>query len=325
MIIERPDLKEYAGQELTVIAWVWARTIQCPNPACSAKTPIAKTFALSGKKGNEAHAEPIIEPQKRQVRFRVARGKDASREGNVNRRGADCLLCGTPIALDHIRDEATAGRMGQQMMAIIVEGRRNRVYVSPTPDQIAAANAAGQIEAWLPSTSLPSQALGFRVQRYGMTSHAALFSRRQIVALSTFADLVREIVGNRESTIAIDGEYSTAIATYLTFALSKAANYWSSLCSWYVKLEKMVSTFGLPTLSMVWDFAEANPFSDSSGNWTLGIDQAASGLQGLFPDVLVGQVSQVSQLDATQHPMAGFRRPVVSTEQGSPDHPCWPA
>lgn len=215
--------------------------------------------------------------------------------------------------------------MGQQMMAIIVEGRRNRVYVSPTPDQIAAANAAGQIEAWLPSTSLPSQALGFRVQRYGMTSHAALFSRRQIVALSTFADLVREIVGNRESTIAIDGEYSTAIATYLTFALSKAANYWSSLCSWYVKLEKMVSTFGLPTLSMVWDFAEANPFSDSSGNWTLGIDQAASGLQGLFPDVLVGQVSQVSQLDATQHPMAGFRRPVVSTEQGSPDHPCWPA
>ena len=144
-----------------------------------------------------------------------------------------------------------------------------------------------------------------------MTSHAALFSRRQIVALSTFADLIREIAGNRESTIPVDLEYSAAIATYLTFALSKAANYWSSLCSWYVKLEKMVSTFGLPTLSMVWDFAEANPFSDSSGNWMLGIDQAVSGLQGLFPDVLVGQVSQ---LDATQHPVAGFSKPVLSTD-----------
>ncbi|MGO8749157.1 MAG: DUF1156 domain-containing protein [Thermoguttaceae bacterium] len=311
MIKERPDLEAYVGQELTVIAWVWARTIQCPNPACSAKTPISKTFALSGKTGNEAHAEPIIELEKRQVRFCVVRGKDASREGNVNRRGATCLLCGSPISLDHIRDEATAGRMGQQMMAIVVEGHRNRVYVSPTSNQIAAANAASPMEAWMPSTSLPTQALGFRVQRYGMTSHAALFSRRQIVALSTFADLVREIGGNQESTIAVNGEYSAAIATYLTFALSKAANYWSSLCSWYVKLEKMVSTFGLPTLSMVWDFAEANPFSDSSGNWTLGIDQAASGLDALFPDVLVGQVSQ---LDATQHPMAGISRPVVSTD-----------
>ena len=147
MTEDRPDLREYVGQELTVIAWLWARTIECPNPACSAKTPIAKTFALSGKKGNEAYAVPIIESQKHQVHFRVARGEDVPREGNVSRRGANCLLCGTPIALDHIRDEATAGRMGQQLMAIVVEGRRNRVYVSPTPDQIVAANAADQIEA----------------------------------------------------------------------------------------------------------------------------------------------------------------------------------
>ncbi len=307
----RPDLKEYAGQELTVIAWVWARTIQCPNPACSVTTPIAKTFELSGKKGNEAHVEPIIDSEKHRVTFRVARGKNAPRQGNVSRRGADCLLCGASIPLDHIRDEASAGRMGQQMMALIAEGRRNRVYVSPSPDQIEAADATSRIEGWTPSTSLPSQALGFRVQRYGMTSHAALFSRRQIVALSTFADLVREIAENRQRTVPGDAEYAAAIATYLAFALSKAANYWSSLCSWYVKLEKMVSTFGLPTLSMVWDFAEANPFSDSSGNWTLGIEQAASGLDSLFATVALGQVSQ---LDATQHPMSGMSRPVISTD-----------
>ena len=199
MTKDRPDLREYVGKKLTVIAWLWARTIECPNPACSAKTPISKTFALSGKKGNEAYAVPIIESQKHQVHFRVARGEDASREGNVNRRGANCLLCGTPISLDHIRDEATAGRMGQQLMAIVVEGRRNRVYVSPTPDQIAAANAA-EPDGGMDAFDEPAHhALGFRVQRYGMTSHAALFSRRQIVALSTFADLVREIA--RESRV----------------------------------------------------------------------------------------------------------------------------
>ena len=310
MAKDRPDLEPYVGQKLTVIAWIWARTVQCPNPACSATTPIAKTFALSGKKGNEARAEPIIEPKKRQVCFRVARGKDSPREGNVSRRGAECLLCGNPIALDHIRDEAAAGRMGQQMMAIIAEGRRNRVYVSPTPDQIAAANAASRIEAWMPSTSLPSQALGFRVQRYGMLTHAGLFSRRQLLAVSTFADLVRT-VASEERVVVATKENASAVATYLAFALSKAANYWSSLCSWYVNLEKMVSTFGLPTLSMVWDFAEANPFSDSSGNWTLGVEQAASVIENLFPTAIPGSVSQ---LDATQHPMAFNGKPLISTD-----------
>ena len=144
-----------------------------------------------------------------------------------------------------------------------------------------------------------------------MTSHAALFSRRQVVALSTFAELVRSIAQEHKVLDAASSEYSAAVATYLAFALSKAANYWSSLCSWYVKLEKMVSTFGLPTLSMVWDFTEANPFSDSSGNWTLGVEQAASGIENLFPNVIAGSVLQ---LDATQHPMSFEGRPLISTD-----------
>src|SRR5438045_8467657 len=112
MAAERPDLKEYVGQQLTAIAWIWARTIRCPNPACAADTPIAKTFELSGKKGNEAHIEPIVDSEKKEVRFKVRRGKDAPRKGNVDRRGAECLLCKSHISLNHIRDEASAGRMG---------------------------------------------------------------------------------------------------------------------------------------------------------------------------------------------------------------------
>jgi putative DNA methylase len=309
MVQDRADLKEYVGQELTVIAWIWARTIPCPNPACATTTPIAKTFELSGKRGNEAHIEPIVPMRTGEVHFRVARGKQAPRSGNVTRRGAECLICGSPIALDHIREQAVAGRMGQTMMAIVAEGHRNRVYLAPTADQVSAAAGSERLEAWSPLTSLPDSALGFRVQRYGMTSHAGLFSRRQLVALSTFADLVRHLSQDVRSFGT--KEYATAVSTYLAFALSKAANYWSSLCSWYVNLEKMVSTFGLPTLSMVWDFAEANPFSDSSGNWMLGVDQAAAGLDNLFPSVIPGVVAQ---LDATQHPMTEGGRPLVSTD-----------
>jgi putative DNA methylase len=311
MAKERSDLKEYVGEELTVIAWLWARTIACPNPACAAATPIAKTFELSGKPGNEAHTELIIHATTREVTFRVARGKVASRPGNVNRRGAECLLCQTPIPLEHIRGEAVTGRMGQQLMATVAEGHRKRVYLSPPPEHTAVARTAASLEAWKPTTALPDQALGFRVQRYGMISHAQLFSQRQLVALSTFSDLVRDVAERVREDDTRSHEYGQAIATYLAFSLGKAANYWSSLCSWYVKLEKMVSTFGLPTLSMVWDFAEANPFSDSSGNWMLGVDQAASAVGNLFPQVLPGSVAQ---LDATQHPMSDMDTPVISTD-----------
>ncbi len=311
MAADRPDLKPYVGEELTVIAWIWARTIQCPNPACSAKTPIAKTFEISGKPGNEAHVVPLINRGTRDVRFHVQGGAIAPRVGNVNRRGAECLICGTSISLDHIRDQAARKRMGQQMMAIIAEGHRNRVYLSPTVDQITAADAASEIVAWTPSTNLPSQALGFRVQNYGMTSHAALFSRRQIVALSKFADLTRGLAQQDCGHDLGSPDYAVALATYLAFAVSKAANYWSTLCSWYVGKEIMVSTFGLPTLSMVWDFTEANPFSDSSGNWTLGVEQAASGIENLFPTVIPGTVSQ---LDAARHPMSFEGKPLISTD-----------
>lgn len=311
MAQDRPDLLPYVGQKLTVIAWLWARTVVCPNPACSAKTPIAKTFELSGKKGNEAHVEPVVSHESRQVEFRVRRGREAPRPGNVNRRGADCLICGTSIPLEHIRGEAVAARMGQSLMAIVAEGRRNRVYLSPTKEQKTAASVADTMEHWSPSTALPEQALGFRVQRYGMLSHAGLFAKRQLVALSTFADLVRELVSEERPSELADRDKTSAVATYLAFSVSKAANYWSSLCSWYVNLEKMVSTFGLPTLSMVWDFAEANPFSDSSGNWSLGVEQAASGIENLFPTVHPGSVTQV---DATQHPMSFDGQPLISTD-----------
>lgn len=301
--------KELGGGETTVIAWLWARTVVCPNPSCGHVTPIAKTFMLSSKPGNEANAEPVIDRKRGTVRFVVSRGSKTLK-GNVTRTGATCLLCDSVIALDHIRAEALAGRLGQQLLALVAEGERKRVYLDGTDEHVKAALEHSQsVETWRPNTDLPEHALGFRVQKYGMTTHASLFAQRQLVALSTFSGLVKEVAREVSARSGGDEAYSQAVATYLAFAVDKAANYWSALCAWYVSKEIMVSTFGLPTLSMTWDFAEANPFSDSTGNWMLGVEQAASALESL-PRHAAHAV--VSQLDATASDPGNNNRIVVT-------------
>jgi putative DNA methylase len=183
--------KEYGGGEATVIAWLWARTVKCPNPACGAQMPLVRSFELSKKKGREAWVEPVIEhgtPPR--VRFTVKRGVGKPQEGTVGRRGARCLCCGTPVMLDHVRIEGRAGRMGAQMMAIVAEGKHGRIYLPPSEEQEQIAASAQP--AWAPDTDLPEQALGFRVQNYGLTKHRELFTQRQLTALTTFSDLVGE-------------------------------------------------------------------------------------------------------------------------------------
>jgi len=304
--------KQYGGGEATAIAWLWARTVTCVNPACNARTPISKTYKLSAKAGNEAYVEPQVDTVGKSVRFVVRYGRGGESSGNVDRRGANCLLCNSPIPLSHIRIEAIEGKLGQTLLAVVAEGDRRRAYVNGDDEHLAAAiEKSLKIPAWSPSTDLPDQALGFRVQRYGMTTHASLFTQRQMVALSTFGDLIRDVADRASVAASGDKEYGAAVATYLAFALDKAANYWSSLCSWYVSKEIMVSTFGLPTLSMVWDFAEANPFSDSSGNWSLGVEQAVSVLDSFTSHQSAGHVEQC---DATQAAIPTERRPLILTD-----------
>jgi putative DNA methylase len=166
--------KEYGGGEATVIAWLWARTVACPNPACGAQMPLVRSFALSTKKGKEAWVEPQVDRAAKTVRFEVRTGSGKVPDGTVNRGGAGCLVCGTSVPFDHVRAEGRAGRMGQQLMAIVAEGQRARVYLDPTDKQEAKAKEA--VPEWAPDTELPEKALSFRVQLYGMTHHRDLFT-----------------------------------------------------------------------------------------------------------------------------------------------------
>ena len=326
MVRERPDLKPYLGRKLTVIAWLWARTVKSPNPAFSyVDVPLASTFILSTNKDKEAYVEPVIENGI--YRFTVKAGIPPDGAKNGTKSGGSgssflCLLSGVPMPFDYLRSEAKAGRMGARMMAIVAEGDRGRVYLAPTTGQETVALSAVPKDP--PETNLPDRALGFRVQEYGMTKWRDLFTQRQLVSLTTFSDLVaeaQELVRQDAVAAGLADEgmalrhgglssmaYAEAVGVYLAFAVDKGANYWSTICAWHQTRSILVSTFARQAIPMVWDFAEANPLSDSSGNLKLGVEQSARMLQNLG----VGVSGTAIQADATSQ--TSSRGKIVSAD-----------
>ena len=184
-----PKVKLPEGGEATVIAWLWARTVPCPNPACGVAMPLMKTFQLSRKRGNEHWTKPVV--RNGTVSFAVQNHSGGvPSEGTVNRSGAKCVACGNAAPLTYVREQSRAGNMGEQMTAIVAEGDRRRVFLSPTDEHVRIALAAEP--AWWPSGKMPDRALGFGVQTYGFTDWAHLFTKRQLGALTTFSDLLSE-------------------------------------------------------------------------------------------------------------------------------------
>ena len=274
-------------ENLTVIAWIWARTVKSPNPAFgNVDVPLASTFMLSTKAGKEAYVEPVIEDGG--YRFVVKIGKpqdlDAAKKGTKLSRGANfrCIMSGTPIAPDHIYREANSGRMAAGLMAIVAEGSRSRVYLAPTSEMEAVALSAQP--TWAPELEMPDNPRWFSPPLYGLKTYGDLFTPRQLVALTTFSDLVQEAreEARRDALAANlpdDGRplrdrgggavaYSEALCVYLAFAIDKAAEGSTTICTWSSLPSKLhvVSTFGRQALPMTWDYAETNFFAESSGN-----------------------------------------------------------
>jgi putative DNA methylase len=286
MAKERPDLKPYVGQELTVIAWLWARTMKSPNPAfAQVDVPLASTFMLSTKAGKEAYVEPVIENGGYRFTVKVGKPKDAERakSGTKLSRGSnfECLMSKTPMAGDYIKAEGKAGRMGARLMAIIAEGTRGRVYLAPTAEHEEAARKAKP--EWKPEGPLPADPRNFWTVQYGLETYGDLFTPRQLVALTTLSDLVQE-ARERVRRDALqsglpddpkplrDGgtgvtAYAEAVGVYLGFLVGQVANHSASVCGWNSANTQMRSVFARQAIPMVWDFAESNPFCESSGSY----------------------------------------------------------
>ena len=312
--------QEQGGGEATVIAWIWARTVTCPNPACGGEVPLAKSFDLSKKKGKEAHIKMRLHDGK--VDFEVVAGKGGA-EGTVDRKGAVCPHCGQPVAFDYIRAEGRDGHMGSHLMAIVGEQKKGRVYLSPNAEHAAAADVPEPEDC--PQANLPEKALGFRVQVYGMDMHKKLFTNRQLTALTTFSDLVAEAqekvradaiaAGMPDDGIGLakDGTgataYGQAVGVYLAFLVDQMTNQMSSICGWNNTNTQMRVVFSRQAIPMTWDFAEANPFSSSSGSFHNLFDLMIKAFENLAP---WGKLGDARQFDAQSD--NGLRNLVISTD-----------
>ena len=314
MAQERPDLKPYVGRKLTIIAWLWARTVKSPNPAfAKVDVPLASSFVLSTKSGKQAYVEPVIEGGGYRFTVKVGPPPDSAKPGTTagKRSAFLCLMSGVPVPYGHIRAEGQGGHMGTRLMAIVAEGDNGRIYLAPTPEHEAVAHKARP--SWKPDLVLPNNPRDFKTPNYGINTFSDLFTDRQLVALTTFSDLVgeaRELVRQNatdagigdDSTPLRDGGdgamgYAEAVGVYLAFALSRSADRGSTICSWdsSPKMEALRNTFGRQAIPMIWDFAEGNPFSESSGNWLKNIDWGAKATIN-FPCTGRGESHQI---DAT--------------------------
>lgn len=277
------------GMRATVIAWIWARTVTCPNPACGIEMPLAGSWWLSKKKGKEAWISPIIvpdpgDPSGKRVEFEIGHGRagapSADHDGTVGRNGATCTACGSAVALTHIRNEGQAGRMRARMTAIVAIGDRQRVYLNPVREHELAAVVRGPEDA--PDGLLSTHPQYMGAPRYGMTRARDLFTDRQLLAMMTFSDLIieaRERVlsdalaagaprGDRIESGGTDAEaYADAVSTYLAFALSKLSDYSNSLAVWYPKEDRPKNLFARQSIPMIWDFPEVNPLTEIGGAW----------------------------------------------------------
>jgi putative DNA methylase len=325
MTLERSYLKPNVGEKMTVIAWLWARTVKSPNPAFShVEVPLMTTFVLSLKSGKEAYVEPIIEGEN--YRFKVKEGipPRTAKNGTKLARGANfqCLLSGVPISSEYIKAEGMAGRIGVRMIAIVAEGERGRIYISPTVEHESVVNEAKP--DWKPEVTISGTTQYIGVLLYGMSRFDQLFTPRQTVALTTFSNLVHEVVskvfedavssGLTEENVDLESggsgalAYAQAIGVYLALAVSRISSYWSNLTSHDTSREKITSVFARQVIPMVWDFMEGNPFSTTSGNFLNSIEAGAKSLIQM-PNGISGMAVQA---DAAKQGLSQFK--VVSTD-----------
>ena len=319
-----PKVSLEDGTKASAIAWIWARTVTCPNPACGIEMPLVRSWWLGKKKGKEAFVVPSIVDG--HVEFTIGHdpklAHSTASKGTVGRSGATCLACEAAVGLAYVRGEGRVGRIGSTLLATVAQGQRSRTYVAPDDAQRQSAAVPSPMN--VPSGSLPDQALSFRVQAYGMTRYVDLFTRRQLTALTAFSDLVgeaRELVfqhalaagfqageglerGGKEAAA-----YADAVATYLGLAVSKSTDYQNALCSWRSDTgnEGVGHLFSRQAVPMIWDYAEGALLGDSAGAIGRQFASVASALDRISPT----SQGEAVQADASSLDFAGS---IISTD-----------
>lgn len=314
-----PKAKLEDGSEATVIAWIWARTVKCPNPACGCEMPLVKSFMLSKKKGKEAYIQPTCAGSA--FTYKVVNGKPSADEGTVSRAGAKCLACGTSVAFDYIRQEAREHRMQSVLTAVVAEGKYGRLYLTANSEHRNAAHVSRPDDA--PSGILSGKAR-VNVSLYGFNETSDLFTPRQLTALTTFSSLVSEAQQKAEADAVAAGvfndhialseggsgarAYGEAVGVYLAFGVSRMTDIDNALCRWEVTKTQVRNLFSRQAIPMVWDYAENNVFNNAAGDYTTSLGSIIKVIERFEQQ----KEGTVRQFDAQSD--SGLRNVVVSTD-----------
>lgn len=322
LVSQRPDLKPYVGRKLLPIAWFWARTVASPSPAHShLAVPLMSSFWLSQKAGAEAWVEAHAEATGCvfNVRLGPPPDPDAVARGTKTARGANfsCLASGAPITPEYIKQEGLAGRMGVQLFAVAADGPRGRIYLPATRELAESALAA--TPSWRPTQNLPNDPRNFWTVNYGLNRFCDLFTERQLLALSTYADLIRSLRARVTADAEQHGlnhpravDYANAVTVYLAFAVNLLLDDLVSLATWRSThgTGAMGHAFSRQTVPMTWDFPEANPFAGAAGDISNSVDALSRCLE-VLPATGVGNSLA---MDATAPWLVAPRSRVISTD-----------
>jgi putative DNA methylase len=308
MAKDRPDLKPLIGQQLTVIAWIWARTVKSPNPAFHhVDVPLVSSFILSAKEGKEAYLVPVIEGSDYCFTVKMGKPKDNEAENGTKLARANfrCLMSGSPVSADYIKAEGKAGRIGARLMAIVAESAQGRIYIEPTTQHESAAQESKP--TWRPEGKIAERMTGGNCTPYGLTTWGDLFTNRQLVALTTYSDLIQDTRKQIESDaiaagLSNDGKllseggkaakaHAEAVGMYLGIALSRLTDICNSLCRWEVTKTQVRNLFGRQGIPMIWDYAENNVFGEAAGDYIVSLGNMVKALEKL-PAKCLGTVLQ---------------------------------
>ena len=293
-----PDATGPNGEKATPIAWIWARTVESPDPTWNGHVPLVASWTLANKKGKpKVWIEPIIDRATQTITYEVRTGGQPTHERTVDRGNGTCIATGSAMPYLYIRDESFAGRMGSHLMAVVAEGQTGRMYVRPTKADQGAISTVSE-PTWKPESKIGIHPRNISTPPFGLDEWWKLFTPRQLSALTTFSDLLPEV---RERVIADavscglgndgvrfrDGgsgaiAYADAIVTYLAFVIDKLADWSSSTTSWNSPNGQIRNVFARQAIAMTWDFPEVNPFSDRMASW----QSQLSGLVGAVRDCL---------------------------------------
>lgn len=314
-----PKAKLEDGSEATVIAWIWARTVKCPNPACGCEMPLVRSFTLSKKKGHEAWIKATYTTDG--FEYTVQQGSHKE-EGTVDRKGATCLKCGSSVDFPYIRNAGKNGQMNSKLIAVVAEGSHGRVYLSANSEQLHAAIVVRPED--YPDAKLPKNPRDFKTPNYGLTTFADLFTNRQLTALTTFSSLVSEAQQKAEADAVAAGvfndhialseggsgarAYGEAVGVYLAFGVSRMTDIDNALCRWEVTKTQVRNLFSRQAIPMVWDYAENNVFNNAAGDYTTSLGSIIKVIERFEQQ----KEGTVRQFDAQSD--SGLRNVVVSTD-----------